>query len=102
MKKSFLSIFAAIGLILIALFIDLHLVKNGGAFVHLHLRDGIADYFNGSILDWIGIILFNATILFIASGLFGAWEAYENVGSVAKTVSFAVGLIGGLGLIMLT
>lgn len=93
---------AAIGLLILALFVDLYLVKNGGAFVELHLRENLAQWFNGSALDWIGIILFNATIIFIASGLFGAWEAYEAVGSVAKTVSFAIGLAGGLGLIMLT
>jgi hypothetical protein len=92
----------ATGLLLLAIFLDDYLVYNGGAFVELHLRENLAQWFNGSVLDWIGIIIFNATIVFIASGLFGAWEAYENVGSVAKTVSFAIGLAGGLGLIMLT
>jgi hypothetical protein len=93
---------ASIGLILLVLFIDVFLVKHGGANIQLDLRDGLADHWNGSVLDWAGIIIFNATILFIASGLFGLWEAYEEVGSVAKTISFAIGLAGGLGLIMLT
>ncbi|MFA9212947.1 MAG: hypothetical protein ACEQSR_03770 [Candidatus Methylacidiphilales bacterium] len=93
---------AAIGLLTIALFLDLYLVKNGGAFIPNHLRENLAHWFNGSFLDWIGIIIYNATILFVASGLFGVWEDYEEVGSVAKTIAFGIGLAGGLGLIMLT
>ncbi|MFA9215152.1 MAG: hypothetical protein ACEQSR_15145 [Candidatus Methylacidiphilales bacterium] len=92
----------AIGLLILALFLDLYLIKNGGAFIPNHLRENLAHWFNGNVLDWIGIVLFNATIIFIASGLFGVWEAYEDVGSVAKTIAFGIGLAGGLGLIMLT
>ncbi len=78
-KREKLYYIVAAGLAIIAIFIDVYLVRNGGE----KLIDPVtlAEHFTGSIFDWIGIITFNLMCLMLALGLIGVWESQNEVGS---------------------
>jgi len=74
-KRENLYYVVAGGLVLIALFIDIYLANNAGAKVID--PENLAHHFSGSLFDWVGIILFNASLLSLAAGLAGVFELLE-------------------------
>jgi hypothetical protein len=56
--------------------------------VEAHRREFLADWFTGSIADWIGLSGFNVLLLIFAYSSVTEPDFYEEVGSNAKTIGF--------------
>jgi hypothetical protein len=73
-KKDLPEYVVPFGLIVIALVVDITLIATAGAAD----ASWLGSYFHGSIVDWVGIFLFNVSILALSSGLMGYWSVFTS------------------------
>jgi hypothetical protein len=66
--------------------------KGNGHFVDLHHREFLQDWFNGSVLDWLGFGIFLAGM--VSVGIVEAldFSIYEERGSTIKAIVWGVGI----------
>ncbi len=75
-----------------AIFIDIYFAGNAGAAD----PSWLGSRFTGNILDWSGLVLFNAGLIGMALGMFGVWEIVTSKGSALNRlwiVALAVSLL---------
>ena len=94
-KKELPYYIVGLGLLAIAIVVDFSLGNSTTAD-----PSWMAAFFKGSLLDWVGIVLFNLGLIGMALGMFGVWEVYSNN---AKTLGrvWLIALAASLALIYL-
>jgi len=85
MKKSITYII----LLTILIVVNIFALKGlGEPAVAAHRAEFLADFFRGSILDWIGLVLFNLNLIAFGLGVTLEPDFYEEVGSSSKGIVF--------------
>jgi len=87
--------------VIILIVVDTFALKGIGTTVAAHNQEVMADYFQGSVLDWIGLVGFNILCLAAGIGMVIEPEIYNKKGSSALTVGFFVVALVLVGLIYL-
>lgn len=78
--------------LIIAVIVCYCAVQGNGHFVDLHHRERMQDWFNGSVLDWLGIVIFLAGMLSVGIAEALDFSIYEQRGSTIKAIIWGVGI----------
>lgn len=84
----------------VIIILDSFLLSNlGQPVLPEHRRETFTQMFTGSVLDWIGLVGFNAVTLFAAFGIWGGWTLSEEENSARWGKVWAIILAVCLSLI---
>jgi hypothetical protein len=95
--KKFLPLAFIIALLIV---VDTYAVKGIGNETPAYLREYLYQSFTGSLLDWIGLILFNVLLFIIGLAMAIEPDVYEEKG-IGFVLGIGAVLVASLGLIYL-